>query len=73
MAFNTKKADFIKMIAGMKTPNVFSRQGSVYLIDGNRFSSHIPELEIYRASTMQEPGLISSFNQAAKFRKWMEA
>ncbi|NKG32087.1 hypothetical protein FVB43_18840 [Erwinia rhapontici] len=73
MAFNTKKIDFAKMIVGMKNPNVFSSQGSVYLIDGPRFSTHAPEVEIYRASTMQEPGLISSANQAAKFRKWMEA
>lgn len=70
MAFNTKKADFIKMISDMKNPCTFSRHGSVYLRDGGAFDGG-ESTEIYRASNMQESGMISATNQASKFNRWI--
>lgn len=69
MAHNTKKADFIKLVSGMKTPTLRTFRGSVYLRDGKDTTT---EVEIYRASNMKEAGIISSMNQSAKFRAWMQ-
>lgn len=68
MAFNTKKIDFLKMVATMKEPHVRQRFSSVYLIDGKDDDSKI---EIYRACTMMEEGIISAMNQSTKFRNWL--
>lgn len=68
MAFNTKKADFLVMVSRMTAPRVFSRSGSVYLIDDK---NEADKVEIYRACTMQEEGICSAMNQSNKFRKWL--
>ncbi|EBK0477639.1 hypothetical protein D3K51_17985 [Salmonella enterica] len=68
MAFMTKKADFLKLTAGMTRPTLKTFRGSVYLRDNNDPST---EVEIYRASNMREEGIISSMNQSAKYRKWL--
>ena len=67
MAHMTKKADFLAMIAGLDNPNLKTFRGSVYLYDGETYLA-----EIYRASNMKEQGILSSMNQLAKYRKWMQ-
>lgn len=65
MAHNTKKADFLAMLANLNNPKLKTNSGSVYLYDETQ------SYEIYRASNMKESGIISAMNQAAKFRAWM--
>jgi hypothetical protein len=67
MAHMTKKADFLAMIAGIDNPNLKTFRRSVYLYNGETYLA-----EIYRASNMKEQGILSSMNQLAKYRKWME-
>ena len=67
MAHMTKKADFLAMIAGLDNPNLKTFRGSVYLYNGENYLA-----EIYRASNMKEQGILSSMNQLAKYRKWMQ-
>lgn len=67
MAHMTKKADFLAMIAGLDNPNLKTFRGSVYLYNGETYLA-----EIYRASNMKEQGILSSMNQLAKYRKWMQ-
>lgn len=67
MAHMTKKADFLSMIAGLDNPKLKTFRGSVYLYNGEAYLA-----EIYRASNMKEQGILSSMNQLAKYRKWMQ-
>lgn len=67
MAHMTKKADFLSMIAGLDNPKLKTFRGSVYLYNGETYLA-----EIYRASNMKEQGILSSMNQLAKYRKWMQ-
>lgn len=67
MAHMTKKADFLAMIAGLDNPKLKTFRGSVYLYNGETYLA-----EIYRASSIKEQGILSSMNQLAKYRKWME-
>lgn len=67
MAHMTKKADFLAMIACLDNPNLKTFRGSVYLYNGETYLA-----EIYRASNMKEQGILSSMNQLAKYRKWMQ-
>lgn len=67
MAHMTKKADFLAMIAGLDNPKLKTFRGSVYLYNGETYLS-----EIYRASNIKEQGILSSMNQLAKYRKWMQ-
>lgn len=68
MAHMTKKADFQALASAMKNPKVLSMRGSVYLRDGDNVSSQV---EVYRACTMEESGLISAMNQCCKYRRWI--
>lgn len=68
MAHMTKKADFQELASKMKAPKVLSMRGSVYLRDGD---SKEGEVEVYRACTMEESGLISAMNQTSKYRRWL--
>ena len=70
MAHMTKKADFLKMIEKMANPMLKTFRGSVYLRDNNDTKT---EIEIYRASNMEEAGIISSMNQSTKYRNWIIA
>lgn len=67
MAHMTKKADFLAMVAGLDNPKLKTFRGSVYLYNGETYLA-----EIYRASNMKESGILSSMNQLAKYRKWMQ-
>ena len=70
MAHMTKKADFLKMIENMTSPMLRTFRGSVYLRDNSDTKT---EIEIYRASNMEESGITSSINQSAKYRNWIIA
>lgn len=67
MAHMTKKAEFLAMVAALRKPNVKRANCAVYLYDGDVLIA-----EVYRASNMQEAGIISAMNQSMKYRKWME-
>ena len=67
MAHMTKKADFLAMVAGLDNPKLKTFRGSVYLYNGETYLA-----EIYRSSNMKESGILSSMNQLAKYRKWMQ-
>lgn len=62
------KADFLLKIKSMESPSIKTERSSVYLYD---YKNQEKRIEVYRASTMQEPGVISAMNQAGKFRKWI--
>lgn len=68
MAHMMKKADFLALAEKMANPKVMSFRGSVLLRDGN---DNATEVEVYRACTMEESGLISAMNQATKYRRWL--
>lgn len=65
MAHMTKKADFLSMVVNLIDPKITTFRGSVYLSDENQ------SYEVYKASNMEEAGIISAMNQSQKYRKWM--
>lgn len=68
MAHMMKKKEFKELVSGGRNYKVRSVKNSVFLaIDG------VDAVEVYRASTMEETGLISAMNQAVKYKKWIEA
>lgn len=67
MAHMTKKADFLAMVSGLDNPKLKTFRGSVYLYNGETYLA-----EIYRARNIKEQGILSSMNQLAKYRKWMQ-
>lgn len=69
MAHMMKKADFLKLVSTMKDVCFRTFRGSVYIRDGK--DNPASEVEIYRASNMKEEGVISSHNQYAKYKKWL--
>lgn len=66
MAHMTKKADFLSMLVNLTNPKLKTFRGSVYLSDEKQ------SYEIYKASNMEESGIISAMNQCQKYRKWMD-
>lgn len=69
MAHMMKKVDFLNLAGGMSSVYFRTFRGSVYIRDGRDNTES--EVEIYRASNMEEAGIISAMNQCAKYRKWM--
>lgn len=66
MSFRKTKSEVIKIASKMNSPVVKSRGNSVYIEDGST------RCEIYRASNMEESGLISAMNQRNKYSKWID-
>ena len=66
MAHMMKKEEFLNLIKKCEFAQLKTRHGSVYLYD-----REIQVAEVYRASNMQETGIICALNQSMKYRKWM--
>lgn len=68
MAHMMKKVEFMALISKFETVYFRTFRGSVYVRNGQ--SNTESEVEVYRASNIQESGIISSMNQSAKYQAW---
>lgn len=68
MAHMMKKAEFLKVISNWNEVSFRTFRGSVYIRNGEKNTES--EIEIYRASNMEESGIICAMNQSRKYRAW---
>lgn len=68
MAHMMRKVEFMALVSKFETVYFRTFRGSVYVRNGQANTES--EVEVYRASNIQESGIISSMNQSAKYQAW---
>ncbi|QJI10929.1 hypothetical protein GuL6_097 [Buttiauxella phage vB_ButM_GuL6] len=71
MAMMMKKAEFLALVANMKSPRLTRRGITVFAYDEALENARMNE--VYSASNFREEGYISASNQMTKYRNWLEA